>query len=183
MPLTELTAALAILSAVITPAVLIAACASLAISTAARVSRVISRTRELSAHFERMVLAGAAGAIVEDEYALLLRQIAWATRRSELLQRALANLYFAIGAFVLTSVSLGAVAATDWHTAWLPIVFGLLGVGALLYVSILLIVDARIGLTAVHDEMNYIFHRSKTMRLTGCDKRAREHPDEGGSSG
>ena len=46
--------ALAILTAMITPAVLISACAALIFSTATRLGRVVDRVRMLSAKFEEL---------------------------------------------------------------------------------------------------------------------------------
>ena len=50
----NLSTALAILSAMITPAVLISACGQLIISTSARLGRVIDRTRKVLSRFEEL---------------------------------------------------------------------------------------------------------------------------------
>jgi len=166
----DLTTALGILSAIVTPAVLILACASLSISTSDRVIRVTGRTREISQLFEELMQTTEGRALLEEERAELFRQVNRATRRSRILQHSLAGLYMAIGFFVATSISIGVVAITEQPIAFLPILLGLTGGVLLLYTTLLLLGDARIGIAAIDDEMDFI------LRL--AELRARKILDE-----
>ena len=150
------TGALAILSAMITPAVLISACGSLIIATSTRLGRVIDRTRQVSEQFAEVTREGER-TMLDEERQLLYGQLSGLTRRSRLLQRAMARLYLAVSVFVATSVSIGIVAVTGQHYAWLPIVLGLGGAGLLFAASLHLIVESRIALSSIDDEMDFVW--------------------------
>jgi hypothetical protein len=108
VPAGGLTGPVAVLSAMITPAVLISACGSLAISTSNRLGRTIERARRLSDQFAALAREAAAGGGPEvmeqiaEQRAMLFDQLERATRRSRLLQLAMMRLHLAIGAFVAT---------------------------------------------------------------------------------
>ncbi|NLG48495.1 MAG: DUF2721 domain-containing protein [Chloroflexi bacterium] len=162
--------ALAILSATITPAVLISACGSLTISTANRVSRVIERTREVAEELVGLDMAGGTEPEDEEQRILLFDQLNAGIRRTRTLQRALGALYLAIGAFVATSVSIG-LGVFVGLLSWLPLVFGGIGGVLLLIVTILLIKDAAHGVAIVNEETDYILRSGQR-----CLARARR-PD------
>jgi hypothetical protein len=83
------------------------------------------------------------------------------TRRARLLQRAMSYLYMAVGLFVATSVAIGVVAFTLEVYAWVPIVLGLAGVGLLFYASSLLIIESRVMLAAIDEEMDLVARYGK----------------------
>jgi hypothetical protein len=124
-----LASALAILSAMITPAVLISACAALTISTSARLARVMERTRRISERFGQLVQGRTDGLLLEEEQAVFFKQLTRATKRSRLLQRAMTSLYLALSVFIGTSVAIGIVAVLDQRYAWIPILLGIIGAG------------------------------------------------------
>ena len=173
----SLSAALAVLSAMITPAVLISACAALTISTSARLARVIDRTRKISERFGQLVGSQANGILLEEERVVFFKQLRRATQRSRLLQQALTCLYVALSVFIATSVAIGIIAVLDQRYAWIPILLGLLGAGLLFYTSVLLILDSRIALSAVDDEMNFIVHLSQLQApnesVKGSERKSR----------
>jgi hypothetical protein len=156
MPSGTVTGAVAVLSAMITPAVLISACGSLAISTSNRLSRTIDRARRLSDQIAQLATSEE-DELVEKRRALLYDQLERATRRSRMLQRAMTRIYAAIGVFVATSVAIGIVAATHIGYSWVPISLGLIGAGLLLHASLLLILESRIALGAIHREMDFVW--------------------------
>jgi uncharacterized protein DUF2721 len=170
MDATQLSGALAILSAMITPAVLISACGSLIIATSTRLGRVIDRTRQVSGQFQEIVHEGER-TMLEEERKLLFDQLAGLTRRSRLLQRAMSRLYLAVSIFVATSVSIGVVAVSGERWAWIPIALGLLGAGLLFAASLNLIVESRIALASVEEEMDFVWrlgqHHAPTNLLEG----------------
>jgi hypothetical protein len=152
----EISSTTAVLSAMITPAVLILACGSLITTTSSRLIRAVDRVRELSTEFQGTDAS-------TDEHAaqrkaLLFAQLDRSTSRSRLLQQALTRLYLALSMFVGTSVALGVDAALAFDGIdWLPLVLGFIGAGLLLWSSILLIIESRIGLAQTYAEMDFIW--------------------------
>jgi hypothetical protein len=159
--------ALAILSAMITPAVLISACGSLIMATSGRLNRAVDRARETSRRFAELAAPQAAGepadASREKESRMLFAQLDFSTTRSRLLQRAMARLYWALGMFVATSVAIGMVAVSGREYAWVPIAFGLVGAGCLLYASLLLVHESRVALTALEAEMDFVWQQGRAQ--------------------
>src|SRR3982750_3969128 len=160
--MTNFADAVSVLSAMITPAVLISACGSLILATSDRLSKAITRTREISD--ELVPQAGDAdNPLREEERRMLFVQLDFVTTRSRLLQRALSRLYGALAFFVGTSVSIGLVAVTSSQFTPVPIALGLIGAGLLLYAAFLLIKESRFALAAVNDEMDFFWKRGKTL--------------------
>jgi len=152
--------AISVLSAMITPAVLISACGSLILATSDRLSKAVLRTREISsALIPRAVEQRSEPR--EDERRMLFVQLDFVTTRSRLLQRALSRLYAALGFFVGTSVAIGLVAVTSSKFTLVPVVLGLCGAGLLLYAAFLLIKESRFALAAVNEEMDFVWKRGK----------------------
>jgi hypothetical protein len=148
--------ALAVLSAMITPAVLISGCGSLIMATSGRLNRAVDRTREISRRFAELAQTAAAEAI-EPERRMLFSQLHFSTNRSRMLQRALSRLYWALGLFVATSVAIGIVAFGSRRYAWIPLMPGLAGAGLLLYASMLLVRESRVALEALDAEMDFVW--------------------------
>jgi hypothetical protein len=152
--------ALAVLSAMITPAVLISACGSLILATSDRLSKAVTRTREVSDQL--LPRAGdEENPARQEERRMLFTQLDFVTTRSRLLQRALSRLYAALAFFVGTSVAIGLVAATSSDYTIIPIALGLYGAGLLLYAAFLLIRESRFALAAVNAEMDFVWKRGK----------------------
>ena len=154
--------ALSVLSAMITPAVLISACGSLILATSTRLMRAVDRVRDVSLRFADLGEHPPEGEDVEDERKMLFAQLDLTTTRARLLQRALARLYWALGAFVGASAAIGLVAASGRQYAWVPIGFGLAGAGLLLYASVLLVHESRIALAALEAEMDFVWQQGKS---------------------
>ena len=156
--------AISVLSAMITPAVLISACGSLILATSDRLSKAVMRTREIaSALIPRANDQRSEGR--EEERRMLFTQLDFVTTRSRLLQRALSRLYAALAFFVGTSVAIGLVAITNNEfkiiLTMVPIGLGLIGAGLLLYAAFLLIKESRFALAAVNEEMDFMWKRGK----------------------
>ncbi|HEX2600901.1 MAG TPA: DUF2721 domain-containing protein [Gemmatimonadaceae bacterium] len=152
--------AVSVLSAMITPAVLISACGSLIIATSDRLNKAVTRTREISAALMPREV-DQRSAPREEERRMLFVQLDFATTRSRLLQRALSRLYGALGFFVGTSVAVGLVAITSSHFTFLPVALGLAGAALLLYAAFLLVKESRFALAAVNDEMDFVWKLGK----------------------
>lgn len=167
---TTLTEALTVLSAMLTPAILISACGSLSISTSQRVSRLISRTRTVVHNFEELSRHGE-GEFLEEEAEELTAQIEITGRRARLLQWALALLYLAIGLFVATSVAIGLVALLRVQTALLAVTFGIAGSTVLLVCCVLLVYESRIAVRNLTREMRFLARmasRCSQAQGAGC---------------
>lgn len=151
----DLSSALSILSAMITPAVLILACSSLIVATSARLGRVVDRTRHLSEWFEDLARDAGELALIQDRRSLLFDQLDKATARARILQRAMTRLYAGLALLLTDTVAIGIDASTRQDLAWLVVALALGAVGLLLYASVLLIVESRVALAAIDSEMDF----------------------------
>jgi hypothetical protein len=157
---TNLPDATSVLSAMITPAVLISACGSLILATSDRLTKAVTRTREIStALIPRENDKRSENR--EEERRMLFTQLDFVTTRSRLLQRALSRLYAALAFFVGTSVTIGLVAITSPKLTPIPIGLGLCGAGLLLYAAFLLIKESRFALAGVNEEMDFMWKLGK----------------------
>ena len=168
--MTSLTATLGVLSAMITPAVLILASGSLALTTSSRLIRAVDRVREIGPAMEALV------SVDDPRRAMLLNQLSKTTLRARMLQHTLSLLYTAVGLFVATSVSIGVIALLSLQLAWIPLLLGFVGAGMLFCASILLIYESRIAIRALYAEMDYITSSAKSV-VPREDDRLRPRPD------
>lgn len=150
----ELGSVISVLSAMITPAVLLLATGSLIMTTSNRSIRCVDRVRERAAELEGLGDAQDEHTDVKRQH--LYKQLEVNTRRARLLQKALSRLYLAIGAFVATSVSIGVVALLHISVGFVPLVLGFVGAFLLFSASVYLILESRLALTTTYTEMDYI---------------------------
>jgi hypothetical protein len=159
---TQLPGGLTVLTAMITPAVLLSACASLIIATQSRLNRAVDRSRELLKRVQELRQQGSRESIrVDAEVRLIYAQLDFSTTRSRLLQHALAGLYYSVGAFVATSVASAFAALTGMGYA-AAISVGITGAGLLLYASLILVRESRIALAGLHSEMDYVWEEGRS---------------------
>jgi hypothetical protein len=148
--------ALAVLTAMITPAVLISACGALIFSTASRLGRVIDRVRFLAARFEELARNPAADEMATERLALLQAQLERQTTRARLIQRSLVAYYSSVGIFVATSVAIAVLNSVARNYLWVAVVLSLFGAVFMLYGSFLLIVESRMALAAIVSEIEFL---------------------------
>ncbi len=151
----ELSEVLHVLSAMITPAVLILASSSLLITTSSRSIRCIDRVRERAAELEELGKTPRDPA-TEKHRRHLYDQLEINTRRARLLQRAMSRLYIGISFFIATSVSIGVVSLLSVDIGWIPLLLGFVGAGLLFSASVYLIIESRMAMTTTYAEMDYI---------------------------
>lgn len=156
MQIENLSATLSVLSAMVTPAVLILASSSLVLATSNRLARAIDRTRIISERVADLAHADEERTMLAEERSLLFEQLERTARRAKLLTRAMTRLYMALAIFVATSVSIGVVAVAGVPYAWIALSLGLIGSVLLFWACLLLIVESRIALTVVKDEMEFV---------------------------
>jgi len=157
---------MAVLTAMITPAVLISACGSMILSTSSRLGRVVDRVRLLSEKLEELATNSAEST---ERQAVIFAQLDKLTSRARILQRSMVAFYLATGMFVATSVAIGFVAVIPSSPRYnlVPVVVGLLGACFLFYGSILLIFEARLALSTIHGEMDFVWRQ--TTRVAPAD--------------
>jgi hypothetical protein len=141
----------AILTAMLAPALLMAATASLLTSANARLARVVDRLRALMVSWE--FDAPDAGERQD--------QINRHRRRAHLVLRACQMLYGALGAFVGTSLSLALDAFTGFKLGVVPTALALLGVVFLLAASIVLGSEVSLSVSSFDLEMEQEMKRKR----------------------
>ena len=158
-----LSSSLTVLTAMITPAVLISASGTMILSTSTRLGRVVDRVRSLSDRLQEVSSGDENSEFFEEKRAMLYDQLDKLTSRSRLLQRALTTFYLAVGVFVATSVAIGVVAFSGGRGGWIPVAMGLVGAFFLFYGSMLLVFEARLALSTTHAEMDFIWRTTKSF--------------------
>jgi hypothetical protein len=156
--------ATAVLTAMITPAVLISACGSMILSTSSRLGRVVDRVRALSDRLEDMSKTPGDTDSSNERKAVIFDQLDKLTSRARILQRSMVAFYLGLGMFVATSVAIGVVALADKpRYTVVPVIFGIAGACFLFYGSMLLIFEARLALSTIHAEMDYVWRQTKRV--------------------
>ena len=143
-----------VLSAMITPALLISASGTLVLSTSNRLSRVVDRVRLLSNDADVLPR----DADLDEKRRLITAQLTNLAARALILRSALAVLYMAIGFLVATSIGAGLLAALGLGYAWVPIGLAMFGACALLWGSVLLVREGRLAIASTLEEVRYIRH-------------------------
>ena len=151
-----------LLSAMITPAVLISASGTLILSTSTRLARVVDRVRELS-RLSETLFTTADTPFAELRWKGMDEQLDMQTRRGGLLQRALTCFYVALGIFVATAIAL-ALVSYSVPVAWVPSALGIAGMLMLFYGCVMLLRETRLALRAVDSEMAFVLELTDRHR-------------------
>ena len=152
----NLSSALNVLTAMLTPALLLSACGSFIISTSNRLGRVVDRVRKLSDRMEELMNLDEMTELLSERRAMISKQMELQSRRASLLMRTMVSLYIASGLFVLTSVSIGFVSIFSTKWSVVPVVLGVLGAIMLLVATIRLITEAHMALEGLHEETAFL---------------------------
>ena len=139
-----------ILTSLLAPALLMAATGSLLISANNRLARVVDRLRFLIARWPTAA---------ETERTALDLQIARHRRRSRYVLHACVLLYFAVGAFVGTSLALAVDAYAGFRLPFLPTGLALVGVLCLLAASLYLGLEVSLAVRSFDEELNLDLNR------------------------
>ncbi|QHT69409.1 DUF2721 domain-containing protein [Rhodocytophaga rosea] len=162
----DLSTSLTVLSAMITPAVLILASGSLILATSQRLGRVIERARKLTSELREHAQKQAGNQddqLLTEERRVLFAQLNRAAKRARFLQYAMTCLYITLSIFVATSVAIAIVAVLGLSYTWIPLAFGIAGIALLFYASLLLIGESRVALSAVDEEMKFALYISQAQ--------------------
>jgi hypothetical protein len=105
----------------------------------------------------------------KERQGVIFQQLDKLTSRARILQRSMVAFYLATGMFVATSVAIGVVAVipSSPHYNLVPVIVGLLGACFLFYGSMLLIFEARLALSTIHAEMDFIW--TQTTKVAPAD--------------
>lgn len=152
----DLSSTLGILSSMITPAVLILASGSLIATTSQRLGRVIDRVRKISQEFSPIQTNAKEDLHLENKRRILYNLLRKSTLRCRLLTRAMTMLYVSLSFFVATSLSIGIVSVVHSGYLWIPTAFGLIGATLLFVSSAILIIESRLTLRTIADEIDYV---------------------------
>jgi hypothetical protein len=161
--------AISLLTAMITPAVLIMACGQLSLTTSQRLSRSISRTRTI--YNELMDIKSGKREATEEEKIKLHLMITQTTRRTILLQKVMSLLYIALLFFIASSLMIGIFEIMNWVRHWILITIPIIGAIALFSSSILLIMETRLALLSVENEMKYVLLLEEEILTTNKIKK------------
>ena len=143
-------AAISVIAAMITPALLIVAAASLVASALVRMARIVDRVRVLAASMQEGSRERAAA--TPD----LLRS--WLNRheaRARYAESSIALLYAAIVAFTLTCLSIALDRAVGGALAWLPVLLAIAGTLLLLAGGASLVAESRFSWEQIRDEIRH----------------------------
>ena len=151
-----------LLSAMITPAVLISACGTLILSTSTRLARIMDRVRELGTISEAL-LTGSRTRLAQMRLRGVEEQLTAQSERGRLLQRALTGFYYALGMFVATAIAIALVTYVA-HGAVVPAVLGIAGMLTLFYGCLLLLRETRLALRAVDAETAFVHELNEMYR-------------------
>ncbi len=163
------------LTAMVTPALLISATGSLVLSTSTRLGRVVDRVRFLEERLSELIY-------IEDKddvplydrrVEVIVDLLDKVTSRSRILSRALGALYYGLGMFVLTSVTIAVAAffsTAEWvpilvsNTArWIPIPVGVVGIMFIFWSSILMLRETRMATATVNAEMDFTWQLAREV--------------------
>jgi hypothetical protein len=141
---------LGVISAMITPAILILGTGSLVASTLTRLSRVVDRARML---LDQILAARASGdEAAARTYARWLRLY---RRRSFLAERALTLYYGAIFLFVVASLTIAVEDVTHVEVPWISLALVLLGAGVLCIGTGFLVIETNIAAGMLRAEIDH----------------------------
>lgn len=146
-----------VLTAMITPAVLISGAGTLLMSTSTRLGRTTDRVRQLTARFKVLVSAeGQQEPLAREEKGMIMRQLPRLAHRSRVLQGAMTALYVAVALLVLTSILIGSGALFGAAFGVVPVVLAILGAASLAYAALLLSFETRLSARTTQEEMRFL---------------------------
>ncbi len=146
--------ALAFLTALITPAILILACASLISSCLMRLARVVDRVRTLTQMAEDIRLGKCTDCTTERRQEIHA-EFNFYQRRGKVILLALSLLYGTVGLFVATSLAVAVDLLLGSPVAFVPVVLATLGILVFLVSTLLLMHENRLALQSMQREIQF----------------------------
>jgi len=146
--------ALAFLTALITPAILILACASVISSCLMRLARVVDRVRTLTQMAEDIRLGKCTDCTTERRQEIHA-EFDFYQRRGKVILLALSLLYGTVGLFVATSLAVAVDLLLGSPVAFVPVVLATLGILVFLVSTLLLMHENRLALQSMQREIQF----------------------------
>ena len=153
--LTMETIALAFLTALITPAIVLLACANLITGCHMRLARVVDRVRALAQMAEDIRLEKCTDHPVERRREIGL-EFQYYERRGKMILVALSLLYATVGFFVATSIAVGIDFLLGNPVAFLPVVLAIIGISLFLVASLLMLLENRLAFHTMKREIQFV---------------------------
>lgn len=152
------------LTAMVTPTLLISATGSLVLSTSTRLGRVVDRVRDLERRLGEMIYVENKDEVplYDQRLAVIVELLDKVTSRSRILQRALGALYYGLGFFILTSVTIAIVGLAGVYR-WLPILVGIVGIIFIFYASLLMLRETRMATATIKTEMDFTWELARKV--------------------
>jgi hypothetical protein len=147
---------LAVLTSMITPALLLSASGTFILSTSNRLGRCVDRIRRISELLEYQIDPATHRPLSPERTAMLLRMLDYSGRRARMLARVMISFYLAAGAFVATSVSIGVASLFIDRLSWLPVSLGITGALFMSYGGFRLILEAKLSQDSLLEEIEYV---------------------------
>lgn len=149
------TLALAFLTALITPAIVLLACANLIAGCHMRLTQVVDRVRALAQMAEDIRLGRCADHPTERRREIGA-EFLYHERRGKMILVALSLLYGTVGFFVATSIAVGVDLLLDNSLALLPVVLAILGISLFFVASLLMLLENRLALKSMQREIQFV---------------------------
>lgn len=153
--LTMETLALTFLTALITPAIVLLACANLITGCHMRLSRVMDRVRTLTQMAEDIRLGKSTDHPTERRREIGT-EFQYYERRGKMILIALSLLYGTVGFFVATSIAVAVDLLLDTQVAFVPVGLAIVGIFLFLIASLLLLLENRLAFQTMQREIEFV---------------------------
>ncbi|PJE01028.1 MAG: hypothetical protein CK427_12205 [Leptospira sp.] len=140
-----------VLGAMITPAVLITACASLILSTANRLGRIFDRVNQLKIEVETIL--NGKSRFIEERRSMIRKQLIVQKKRARYIQLAMKCLYSATCLFILCSLASALNVFFHGKLLMAPEILAILGVIVLFFASFFLFYETRYNLYFIEGQI------------------------------
>lgn len=147
---------LAVLTSMITPALLLSATGTFILSTSNRLGRCVDRIRGISTQLEHKIDPATQKPLSPERTEMLLRMLDFSGRRARMLARVMISFYLAAGSFVFTSVSIAVASLLIPRLSWLPVSLGVFGALFMSYGGFRLIFEARLSEESLLEEIAFV---------------------------
>jgi len=147
---------LAVLTSMITPALLLSASGTFILSTSHRLGRCVDRIRMISEQLEYKVDPATQKPLSPERTQMLLRMLDYSGRRARILASVMISFYLAAGAFVFTSVAIGVASMLIERLSWLPVSLGIVGALFMSNGGFRLIFEARLSQESLLEEIAFV---------------------------
>jgi hypothetical protein len=151
-----LSTGLAVLTSMITPALLLSASGTFILSTSHRLGRCVDRIRRISEQLEYQIDPATQKPLSPERIQMLLSMLEYSGRRARILARVMISFYLAAGAFVFTSVAIGIASMLVERLSWLPVSLGIAGALCMSYGGLRLIFEAKLSEESLLEEIRFV---------------------------